>query len=199
VAATGPARPAESPSGGRGARDRIVQAAVGLFRDRGINATGVAELAAAAHVSKRTLYRHFPSKDDIVVAYLRAFERDPGLIAEGALTRTDLTARARLLELFSALAEQDRPFRGCPFAAAAVELADPSHPGHRFAAKHKCRFAEQLSELAREAGVRPAEPVGRRLALLYDGAAAQTAVLDSPEPAAEAFAVAAALLEAAIA
>jgi len=199
VAATGPARPAESLSGGRGARDRIVRAAVRLFRDRGINATGVAELTAAAHVSKRTLYRHFPSKDDIVVAYLRAFERDPGLIAEGALTRTELTARARLLELFSALAEQDRPFRGCPFAAAAVELADLAHPGHRLAAEHKLRFAEQLSELAREAGVRSAEPVGRRLALLYDGAAAQTAVLDSPEPAAEAFAVAAALLEAAIA
>ena len=188
-----------SPSGGRGARARIVITAVSLFRQRGINATGVAELAGAAHVSKRTLYQHFPSKDDVVLAYLQAFELDPGLCAEVSLTRIDLSARARLLELFTALAEQPRPFRGCPFAAAAIELPDPAHPAHRFAAVHKARFAEQLSALAREARARPAETVGRRLALLYAGAAAQTAVTDSPEPAAEAFALAAALLEAAIA
>ena len=188
-----------SPSGGRGARARIVTTAVSLFRQRGITATGVAELAAAAHVSKRTLYQHFPSKDDVVLAYLEAFELDPGLCAEGSLIRADLSARARLLELFTALAEQPRPFRGCPFAAAAIELPDPAHPAHRFAAAHKARFAQQLAALAGEAGARPAEAVGRRLALLYDGAAAQTAVTDSPEPAAEAFALAAALLEAAIA
>src|SRR5665213_963770 len=128
---------APSPSGGRGARARIVTAAVRLFRDRGINATGVAELSAVAHVSKRTLYQHFPTKDDVVLAYLQAFELDPGLCAEGTLTRTDLSARALLLELFTALAEQPRPFRGCPFAAAAIELPDPGHPAHRFAAAHK--------------------------------------------------------------
>ena len=82
--------------------------------------------------------------------------------------------------------------------SAAIELPDPRHPARRFAAAHKLRFAEQLAELAREAGAQPAEAVGRRLALLYDGAAAQTAVIDSPDPAAEAFALAAGLLEAAI-
>ena len=169
-----------------------------MFRARGINATGVAELAAAARVSKRTLYQHFPSKDEVVLAYLRAFELDPGLGAEGPLTRTDLAVRARLLELFVALAEQPRPFRGCPFVAAATEFPNPAHPAHRFAAAHKARFTDQLAELARESGAHSAEAVGRRLALLYDGAVAQMAVLDSPEPAADAFAVAAALLEAAI-
>ncbi len=204
-ARTRPAAAASSPgsapstSGGRGARARIVATAVLLFRDRGINATGVAELAAAAHVSKRTLYQHFPSKDDVVVAYLQAFELDPGLCAEGTLGRTDLTARARLLELFTALAEQDRPLRACPFTAAAAEFPDPAHPAHRFAAAHARRFAERLSEVAREAGAQPAEAVGARLAVLYTGAAAQAAILDSPEPVADAFAVAAALLDAAIA
>ena len=91
-------------TGGRGARARIVVASLVLFREQGINATGVAELSAVAHVSKRTLYQHFPSKDDVTVAYLRAFELDPGLCAEGALIREDLTPRARLLELFTALA-----------------------------------------------------------------------------------------------
>ena len=189
---------AGAPAGGRGARARIVTAALALFRERGINATGVAELSAVAHVSKRTLYQHFPSKDDVTVAYLRAFELDPALCAEGALARDDLTPRARLLELFTALAEQPRPLRGCPFATAAAEFPDPAHPAHRFAAAHKHRFTEQLTALAHEAGARPAEPIGRRLALLYDGAAAETAALNSAEPAGEAFAVAALLLDAAI-
>jgi AcrR family transcriptional regulator len=195
--------PAELPRretpGGRGARARIVQAALVLFHERGINTTGVAELAAAAQVSKRTLYQHFASKDDVVVAYLQAFEDDPALGPEGVLARTDLAARARLLELFAALGEQQRPLlRGCPFVNAAVELSDPEHPVHRLATAHKRRFAEQLTDIARDAGARPAEQVGRRLALLYDGAAAQMVFSDSAEPAAEAFAMAASILRQAI-
>ncbi len=192
------ALPRRETPGGRGARGRIVQAAIVLFRTRGINATGVAELAAGAQVSKRTLYQHFPSKDEVVVAYLEAFEADPALGPEGALTRADLTPRARLLELFTALGEQDRPLRGCPFANTAVELADPAHPAHWLAAEHKRAFPGRLAALARAAGARRPEQVGRRLALLYDGAAAQTVALDSPEPATEAFALAAALLADAI-
>ena len=190
-----PTRP--SP-GGRGARTRILQAARVLFAERGITTTGVAELSAAAAVSKRTLYQHFPSKDDVVVAYLRAFEEEPALGPEGVLGRADLSPRARLLELFAALGEQREPMRGCPFVNAGVELADPRHPAHRFAAEHKRRFTSQLTEIARDAGARPAEQVGRRLALLYDGAAAQLAVSASAEPAGEAYAMAASLLRDAI-
>jgi AcrR family transcriptional regulator len=188
----------ESP-GGRGARGRIVQAALVLFAQRGINKTGVADLAAAAQVSKRTLYQHFASKDDVIVAYLEAFEDDPALGPEGVLARTDLAPRARLLELFAALGAQQRPLRGCPFVNAAVELADPEHPAHRLAGAHKRRFTEQLTAIARDAGARPAEQVGRRLALLYDGAAAQMVAYDSAQPAEDAFVLAAAILRETIA
>jgi AcrR family transcriptional regulator len=190
--------PTRQGPGGRGARARILQAARVLFAERGINATGVAELAAAAQVSKRTLYQHFASKDDIIVAHLRAFEDDPALGPERVLARTDLSPRAQLLELFSALGEQPRPMRGDPFVDAAVELPDPEHPAHRFAAEHKQRFTERLTDIARDAGARPPEQVGRRLALLYDGAAAQSVVSDSAEPAADAFAMAASILREAI-
>jgi AcrR family transcriptional regulator len=190
--------PTRQGPGGRGARARILQAARVLFSERGITTTGVAELAAAAQVSKRTLYQHFPGKDDVVVAYLQAFEEDPGSGPEDVLARAELSPRARLLELFAALGEQRHPMRGCPFVNAAVELADPEHPAHRLAAEHKRRFTERLTEIARDAGARPAESVGRRLALLYDGAAAQLAVYDSAEPAAEAYAMAASILREAI-
>lgn len=192
------ALPTRDGVGGRGARGRILQTARVLFGERGINATGVAELAQAAQVSKRTLYRHFPSKDEIILAYLRSFEDDPDLGPEGVLSRSDLAPRARLLELFAALGEEQHPLRGCPFINAAVELADLQHPAHRLAAAHKRRFSEQLTDIARDAGARPAEQVGRRLALLYDGAAAQIVVSGSVEPAADAFAMAASILRQAI-
>lgn len=184
--------------GGRGARARILAASRVLFTQCGINATGVAELAASAHVSKRTLYQHFASKDELVVAYLGSLEDDADAGPERALARSDLTPRARLLELFGTLAESDHPMRGCPYVNAAVELPDPNHPAHRFAAAHKQRFAERLADLARQAGARDADRVGRRLALLYDGAAARSVVDDRPEPVAEAQAIAAAILDKAI-
>lgn len=185
-------------SGGRGARDRILAAARTLYFRQGINVTGVAELCAAAHVSKRTLYQHFASKDEVVVAYLRAIAADPGYPPQAILARTDLAPRARLLELYATLAGGGHPLRGCPFVNAGVELADPAHPAHRFVAEYKQDFAERLADVAREAGARNSERVGRRLALLYDGAAAEIAVHDSPEPASEAQALAAAVLAGAI-
>lgn len=145
-------------------------------------------------MSKRTLYHHFASKDELVAAYLIGFAEDRAYAPQAILDRTDLAPRARLLELFAALAEDRRPLRGDPFVNAAVEAADPGARAHRLAAAHKRRFTERLAELARAAGARDPEGVARRLALLYDGAAAQVVVHDSPEPAAEAQAMAAAIL-----
>jgi AcrR family transcriptional regulator len=180
--------------GGRGARVRILATAHELFRGRGINATGVAELCEAAHVSKRTLYQHFSSKDDVVIAYLGECEGD----RRARLVSGELSPRAVLLELFDALGDGPRPLRGDPFAAAAVELADPSHRVHRVAAAAGGRLATRLGELAFEAGARDAERLGRRVALLYEGAAVQTLVADDPAAAAEARTMAAALLDDAI-
>jgi AcrR family transcriptional regulator len=185
-------------TGGRGARERILSAAGVLFSRQGINLTGVAELSAAAHVSKRTLYQHFVGKDELVAAYLAALAADPGYPPNAVLARTDLAPRARLLELYDTLATGQRPLRGCPFINAAVELTDPGHPARRIIVGYKREFAQRLAELARAAGATSAERVGDRLALLYDGAAAQVVLYDDPGPASEARAQAAALLAAAL-
>ena len=179
---------------GRGARERILAGAREVYYRRGINATGVTELSAEASVSKRTLYQQFTSKDEVITAYLSDLAADPGYVANAVLRRQDLAPRARLLELYATLAEGRRPLRGCPFVNAAVELADPQHPGRRVIATYKEEFAERLSAVAREAGARGADRVGPQLALLYDGAAARVMLFDSPEPASEAQALAAALL-----
>lgn len=184
--------------GGRGARARILAAARELFYRQGITATGIAELCEVAHVSRRTLYQHFPGKDELIVAYLEAFVGDPTHPPEAVLIRADLAPRARLLELFSALADGPQPLRGDPFVNAAIEVADPEAPAHRLAGEQGRRMTERLADLARAAGAQDPETIGRRLALLYAGAAAQVVQLGSSQPAADAQAMAAALLQRAI-
>jgi len=188
--------PAE-PRGGRGARERILRAAARLFYEEGINTTGMERLTEVAHVSRRTFYQHFPSKNALVEEYLGTFRAQPP-VTERALDDTSLAPRERLLGIFSADAAQaPGPVRGCPVHNAAVEAAGTS-PGVRAAVlAHKRRFADRLAETAREAGAADPETLGRQLALLFEGAGALGTSLDSLQPIDDARALAARLIDAA--
>ena len=167
---------------GRGARERILGASQQLFRDQGINRTGMDQLCAVAQVSKRTAYQHFTTKDELVAEYLRRFDPD---VMPGVFDRTDLTPRERLLAAFEMPASTPL----CPYIAAAVELHDPEHPASRYARDYKIAIAARLTETAREAGATHPEQLGEQLALLIDGASARTRVLNSDSfPAAAAIA-----------
>jgi AcrR family transcriptional regulator len=120
---------------GRGARDRILAAAAELFVRQGFNATAVNELHRAARVSKRTLYQHFGSKDDLIVAYVLLYGRTGPV--EALLNREDLAPRTRLLELFTALAGPQSIVPD-PILAAAVEFPNRMHPVHLAAASVRC-------------------------------------------------------------
>jgi AcrR family transcriptional regulator len=160
---------------GRGARERILGAAQQLFREQGINNTGMDQICAVAEVSKRTAYQHFGSKDELIAEYLR--RHDPDTMPE-VFDRTDLTPRERLLAVFEkplALAHDATPL--CPFIAAAVEIADPEHPARVRAREYKKSVAARLTETAREAGAADPELLGEQLALLLDGASARTRTL----------------------
>ncbi|MEU9344123.1 helix-turn-helix domain-containing protein [Streptomyces sp. NPDC048278] len=162
---------------GRGARERILGASEQLFREQGINRTGMDQLCAAAQVSKRTAYQHFAGKDELVAEYLRRFDPD---VMPVVFDRTDLTPRERLLAAFEVPAsgpEDITPM--CPYIAAAVELHDPEHPASRYARDYKQAIATRLAETAREAGATDPEQLGEQLALLLDGAAARTRVLNT--------------------
>ena len=186
------------PSLGRGARDRILVVARERFADAGINATGISEIVTRSRVSRRTLYQQFASKDELIVAYLRDLAADPTAAPQRLLDREDLTPRSRLAEMFDLLAEGPRPLRGDPFLAAAVEIADPAHPARRLIVRRQAELADRLGVLAREAGAKGAERLGRRLALVYAGAAASVLAADDAAPAVEATAIARALLADAI-
>lgn len=181
---------------GRGARARILEAARVLFARQGINATSINELGAAARVSKRTLYQQFASKDDLVLAYLDESERTGA--TQVLLAREELGPRARLLELFTTLADAPQPIPPERFVAAAVEFPDPQHPVHRAAVEHARVFVARLSDLARAAGAQDPDQVGRRLALLYTGAAGRVMLDDAALVVSDAHAVAAAILRDAI-
>src|SRR3954464_1433911 len=155
---------------GRGARERILRASRELFRDQGINSTGMDQLCTAAEVSKRTLYQHFAGKDELVAEHLRQF--DPNILPE-VFDRADLSPRERLLTVFDVHAPL------CPFIRAAVEIHDSGHPARRYACEYKQAFAARLTETAREAGATDPEQLGEQLALLLDGASARSRVLDT--------------------
>jgi AcrR family transcriptional regulator len=185
--------------GGRGARQRILDAAAELFYREGINATGVERLATESSVSKRTLYQHFPSKEAVVEAYLRSIEPRVANPLEPGAQASDQAPRERLLALFETPTGLGAPLRGCPFHNAAVETAG-SMPGVRQIVRaNKHSFLEALTELARRAGAVDPQLLASQLAVLYEGAASLATSLDDAVPWAQAHQAAETLIDRALA
>jgi len=162
--------------GGRGARERILASAGRLFYRHGIHATGIAALTEDAHVSTRTFYQHFASKDALVEAYLRRYETDRPLPVTQVLSRGDRPAAERLLAIFGP-AEPAEPaegdvVRGCPFHNAAVEAAGDMPDVARLVERAKRAFRDQLTAVAAEAGAADPGRLGSQLAVVYEGATA---------------------------
>src|SRR5688572_22750939 len=113
------------------ARQRILDNAYELFSRRGIRAVGVDEVISRAGVAKATLYRHFPSKDDLVLAFLEQREQlwTRGFVEAGALQR-GATAEERLLAIFDVFHDwfQREDYEGCSFVNVLLETCDREHP-----------------------------------------------------------------------
>jgi AcrR family transcriptional regulator len=185
------------PSGGRGARERIERAAAQLFYRNGIHATGVELVAQQANVSKRTLYQHFASKNDLVDNYLRGIDARGGPPTEKRLYDTEMSARDRLLAIFEMSGSQ--VVRGCPFHNAAVESAGSLVSTDDIVRTHKVEFTRRLVAVAQEAGAADPHLLGQQLAVLFEGATAMATSLNDTAPVVYARAAAATLIDAAIA
>lgn len=157
-------------------RTRIVGAAAALFYEHGLRSVSVDAIADRAGVTKRTLYYHFESKDELIAAYLAARDAPTVERYRDWLGGDDRPLPERIITMFSALAKHaDRPkWRGCGFTRAAVELAgQPGHPAVAMAADHKKRFEHWLTEQLRGSGVSDPGLVGRQVMILLEGAIAQ--------------------------
>lgn len=188
----------ERQRGGRGARQRILDAAVKLFYVDGINATGVERLADEASVSKRTLYQHFPSKEAVVEEYLRHIRQGFGYPKDPDPTAGKRGPRSRILALFEAPQSGEGPLRGCPFHNAAVEAAGGMSEVHEIVEAHKRSYVDGVVALARAAGAANPKLLGSQLAILFEGAAAMSTSLNDSAPWAHARKAAQTLLDEAI-
>ena len=153
-------------------RDLIVDAALKLFYRHGFNATGVDKIIAGAGVSKKTLYSHFRTKDELILATLR--KRDE-LFRNKMMRETERRAadpRQRLFAIFDFHSDwfHEEDFSGCMFINAAAEFADADNPSHMLCAEHKRLVAEYICQQAQLAGARDPEALAHELNLLLEGA-----------------------------
>jgi AcrR family transcriptional regulator len=154
-------------------REKILDVATLLFDARGINASGVDTIIAESGIAKATLYKHFPSKNQLVMAYLRdksdrfyewLNDKLPG---ERNNPRDILYELCELVEQWITTPE----FHGLPFHIAAVEFPDPSHPINSYSVELSKELQHYLSRIAALASVKDPDTLGQQLAIIFEGAA----------------------------
>ena len=160
------------------ARQRILDTAYELFSRRGIHAVGVEEVVSRAAVAKATLYRHFPSKDELVLAFLEERERrwTKEFVEAGARGR-GASAEERLLAIFDVFHDwfQREDYEGCSFINVLLETGDREHPIGNASARYLENVRTIVRTLAEEAGLRDPGALALSWHLLMKGAIVQAA------------------------
>ena len=167
-------------------RERILKTADALFYREGTRAVGVDRIIAEAGVAKMSLYKHFPSKDELILAVLQYREKNFLAYFEDRMAQHRKKIKDPLKVFFAALRDwfETPSFRGCAFINASVELADANHPGFAFARGHKERFGGFLKGLAEQAAGKAGAGIAPAIGLLVEGAIV-TAVLQGRADAAD--------------
>jgi AcrR family transcriptional regulator len=167
----------EPLTGASAARDRILDTAFRLFYARGLRAVGVDTIIAESGVAKATFYRHFPAKDDLILAYLDRVDSVWTGQLQAAAHAAGPEPADQLVGLFDALTTAcHRPgYRGCAFINAAAETA-PGTPVHERTVAHKQAVLTWVRDLAQRAGAPDPDQLARALTLLLDGGLASGAL-----------------------
>jgi AcrR family transcriptional regulator len=163
------------------ARERILETAFRLFYARGIRAVGVDLIIGESGVAKATFYKHFPAKDDLVLAYLDKVDGVWTGQLRAAAEAAGPNPADQLVGLFDALGTACRRdgYRGCAFINAAAE-AVPGTPVHVRTVAHKRAVLAWLRDLTARAGADDPDTLARSLALLLDGGLADGALAADP-------------------
>ena len=157
---------------GTSTRERIISAASALFYNDGIRGVGVDAVAAKAGVTKRTLYYHFRSKDDLVAAYLAARDQPNLALFMQWFAEADAGLPAKVERIFRNLARSARhpKWKGCGFLRTSAELANmPGHPAMKIGAAHKKKFEAWLCDVFEANAIGEASKLARQIVLLLDG------------------------------
>ncbi|MEL7034729.1 MAG: TetR/AcrR family transcriptional regulator [Cyanobacteria bacterium J06592_8] len=156
-----------------------------MFRpiyQKGIQHVGINEVIAKSGVAKRTLYRWFPSKDQLIEEVMKYRAAQWLQWFENAVADAGNTPKERLLATFDVLqawyAEPD--FRGCPFINAVLEIADASHPAHQVSVQLREAIRTSIMHLASEAGLSDPESFSQQYLLLIGGASLMATIEGNP-------------------
>ncbi len=160
-----------APVSKRPARDRIFETARELFYQHGIRAVGVETIASEAEATKMTLYRNFPSKDELVAEVLREQERDYWAWWEEVTSCCCTDPRKQLEAIFDAFETKacNADIHGCPLSNAAIELHEENHPAQVVSVNYKKELHRRLVELTQGAGAQTND-LADALMLLMEGA-----------------------------
>jgi len=166
------------------AREKILETAGELFYEHGFRAIGVDTIVEQSGVAKMTLYRHFPSKDDLIAAYLQDSHDSSVAWIESLIVPYAEEARAAIIAIFEGVAQQASQdvCYGCTFVAAASEFPEHTHPAHQIALSYKYKMLEILQRLTEQAGAANPTQLAQQLFLLMDGAWAAVRVFGPSNP-----------------
>lgn len=153
--------------------ERILSTAANLFELRGIHASGVDTIAAESGICKKTLYKYFPSKNVLIITYLRDKSDRFYEWLNSRLSSKKANSLEILIELCE-LVEQwimTPDFHSLPFHIASVEFPNPAHPINQYSADLAMELQSYLSKIAAGAGAKYPETLGQQLTIIFEGAA----------------------------
>ena len=170
------AREASSNQGGPDVRDRILATASDLFYQHGIRAVGVDLVVEKAGVAKTSLYRHFGTKDDLVVAFLQRMDEEFWKTWDEVSQQHPDDGRAELKAQLEWIGERvNQPdYRGCPQLNIAAEYPELGHPARKFAKEHKREMRRRLKNIAEKLKSADPDQLAGQLAVLINGAFVST-------------------------
>lgn len=168
-----------------------------MFYQEGIRAIGVDTIVEQSGVGKATLYRHFPTKDDLIASYLEQEDRLWWAWFEEVIAPYEGAPKAQLLAFFEACTQRltEPGFRGCAFLNAMAEISESDHPARRCAVGHERALRERLAYLSRQAGARDPEQLADQLLLISNGALATAPLFGEPSPAVQLITIATHLID----
>lgn len=189
-------KPSSPPAASR-KRDHLVDTASALFYREGFRAVGIDTLLAEAGVAKMTLYNHFSSKEELIVAVLEARSTQLQQALDKSLAEAGKSPSRQLGAVFDGLKDffESDEFKGCAFIRALSEYPDPQHPIHQTAWAHKRAMNARFFMIAKNAGAKNPSAIADAISLLVDGAIVAAHATRSSESANQARSAAIGLLK----
>ncbi|MCE8556827.1 TetR/AcrR family transcriptional regulator [Ruegeria pomeroyi] len=169
-------------------KDELVRKALTVFYRDGFHATGMDKLVAETGVSKTSIYKHFRTKEELIVAVLKLRDENFRTWFESRVNELADTPADKFLAAFDALGEwfEEDSYRGCMFINAGAEYQCKDDPIRMEAAHHKQVLLDYFTDLARQAGARDPEALGCQILLLKEGAIVMSSLMGTTKPACDA-------------